>query len=91
MTGAARFLLVANPAAGGTDGDVVADVQARLEAAGGTVTRAEGDDAALDAALAGITEGQVVNSDVHADAGYRTNLARVAAKRAIQAALSRAG
>jgi YegS/Rv2252/BmrU family lipid kinase len=45
------YLVVANPAAGGTDDDLVRDVHARLAAAGGTVTPVEGDDAALDAAL----------------------------------------
>jgi YegS/Rv2252/BmrU family lipid kinase len=45
------YLVVANPAAGGTDVDVVGRVHARLEASGARVTPVEGDDAALDAAL----------------------------------------
>jgi YegS/Rv2252/BmrU family lipid kinase len=45
------YLVVANPEAGGTDDDVVREVHARLAAAGGRVTPAEGDDDALDAAL----------------------------------------
>lgn len=50
-----------------------------------------GDDAALDAALSAVADSVVVNSDVHASAEYRAHLARVAAKRAIQTALGRAG
>ncbi|MGE0442580.1 MAG: xanthine dehydrogenase family protein subunit M [Gemmatimonadales bacterium] len=50
-----------------------------------------GDDAALDAALSAVADAVVVNSDVHASAEYRAHLARVAAKRAIQTALGRAG
>jgi carbon-monoxide dehydrogenase medium subunit len=50
-----------------------------------------GDDAALDAAVAGVTRGITVNGDIHASAEYRGHLAKVAAKRAIALALSRAG
>jgi len=45
------YLVVANPDAGGTDETVVADVRARIEAAGGRVTLVEGDDAELDTLL----------------------------------------
>ena len=50
-----------------------------------------GGDAELDAAVAGVANGITVNSDIHASAEYRSHLARVAAKRAIALALSRAG
>lgn len=46
-----RCLVVANPAAGGTDDAVIRDVHTRLEGFGGTVVAAEGDDDALDAQL----------------------------------------
>ncbi len=45
------YLVVANPEAGGTDEEVVADVRARLEAAGAPVTPVAGDDDELDALL----------------------------------------
>jgi YegS/Rv2252/BmrU family lipid kinase len=45
------YLVVANPAAGGTDDTVVGDVLARLEAAGDPVDLVEGDDTELDARL----------------------------------------
>jgi carbon-monoxide dehydrogenase medium subunit len=50
-----------------------------------------GEDGELDAALSAVADSVVVNSDVHATAEYRSHLARVAARRAIQTALSRAG
>ena len=50
-----------------------------------------GEDAELDAAVAGILNGIEVNADIHASVEYRSHLARVAAKRAIQTALGRAG
>lgn len=55
------------------------------------VVGTHGDEAALDAAVAGVANGIVVNNDIHASAEYRSHLARVAAKRAIALALSRAG
>lgn len=55
------------------------------------VVGTHGGDAELDAALLAVADSAVVNSDVHASAEYRAHLARVAARRAIQTALSRAG
>ena len=55
------------------------------------VVGTHGDDAELDAALSAVADSQIVNSDIHATAEYRAHLARVAAKRAIQIALGRAG
>lgn len=55
------------------------------------VVGTHGGDAELDAALSAVADSQVVNSDIHATAEYRAHLARVAAKRAIQKALERAG
>lgn len=55
------------------------------------VVGTHGGDEELDAALTAVADVAVVNSDVHASAEYRAHLARVAAKRAIQTALSRAG
>jgi carbon-monoxide dehydrogenase medium subunit len=52
----------------------------------------QGDDAgAIDQALANLTTGQDVSSDIHASAHYRAHLARVAARRAVLTAFSRAG
>jgi carbon-monoxide dehydrogenase medium subunit len=45
---------------------------------------------AIQAAAASVTEGQVVRSDIHADAEYRAAMAVVHARRAIEAALGRA-
>jgi carbon-monoxide dehydrogenase medium subunit len=50
-----------------------------------------GEDGQLDQAVAGVANGITVSSDIHASAKYRSHLARVAAKRAIALALSRAG
>lgn len=55
------------------------------------VVGTHGDEAALDAAVAGVTNGITVNGDIHASVEYRSHLARVAAKRAIALAMSRAG
>ncbi len=55
------------------------------------VVGTHGEDGELDAALSAVADSQIVNSDIHATAEYRAHLARVAAKRAIQAALGRAG
>jgi CO/xanthine dehydrogenase FAD-binding subunit len=55
------------------------------------VVGTHGEDGELDAALSAVADSQIVNSDIHATAEYRAHLARVAAKRAIQTALGRAG
>jgi aerobic carbon-monoxide dehydrogenase medium subunit len=47
--------------------------------------------AAIDAALANLTKGVTVNADIHAPADYRTRLAKIAARRAVMSAFSRAG
>jgi len=49
------------------------------------------DQAALEAATASLTAGRDVNSDIHAPAAYRAQLARVVARRAIATAYGRAG
>jgi len=51
----------------------------------------QADDPALSAAVANVTAGITVNNDIHASTEYRSHLARVAAKRAIALAYSRAG
>lgn len=51
-----------------------------------------GDDtAAIDAALGGLTKGIHVNADIHASADYRTQLAKIAARRAVMSAFARTG
>ena len=56
---------------------------------GSALAPAEMDSAALDAAVASITEEIDVNSDIHADAEYRAAMAREMAKRAIRVAIAR--
>ena len=45
--------------------------------------------ASIDAAASHATDGQTVNADIHADRDYRTRMAAVFTRRAIQAALAR--
>jgi carbon-monoxide dehydrogenase medium subunit len=52
-------------------------------------TTGSGDDVTTAAALA--VGGRAVNSDIHASAAYRTAMATVYTRRAIQAALARLG
>jgi carbon-monoxide dehydrogenase medium subunit len=58
--------------------------EAALEGSGG-------DDGAIAAAVAAVTDGQFVNGDIHADPTYRAAMAKVMAKRAIELARARLG
>ena len=49
----------------------------------------DGSASAIAAAAAHATDGVTVNSDIHADAAYRTAMAVVYTRRAIEAALGR--
>ena len=51
----------------------------------------DGSTASLAAAAAHATDGVEVNSDIHADAEYRTAMAVVYTRRALEAGLSRLG
>jgi carbon-monoxide dehydrogenase medium subunit len=55
------------------------------------VVGTHGEEADLDRAVAGVTAGVTVSSDLHASTEYRTQLAKTAAKRAISVAYDRAG
>jgi carbon-monoxide dehydrogenase medium subunit len=55
------------------------------------LTGSDGSAAAIAAAAAHATDGVTVNSDIHADREYRTEMARVFTNRAIEAALARLG
>jgi carbon-monoxide dehydrogenase medium subunit len=56
-----------------------------------SLTGSDGSAAAVAAAAAHATDGVTVNSDIHADREYRTEMARVFTIRAIEAALARLG
>jgi aerobic carbon-monoxide dehydrogenase medium subunit len=63
----------------------------RAAAAEAALAGRSGDDAAIEAAVALITEGVSVSADIHADAEYRAAMARVMATRAIELARARLG
>jgi aerobic carbon-monoxide dehydrogenase medium subunit len=63
----------------------------RAAAAEAALARSSGDDAAIQAAAALVTDGVSVNADIHADAEYRAAMARVMATRAIGLARARLG
>jgi len=63
----------------------------RATAAEAALTGSTGDDAAIAAAVDKVTEGQIVNGDIHADPTYRAAMAGVMAKRAIELARARLG
>ena len=67
----------------------VGDHAYRATAAEAALTGTAGDDAAIAAAVASVTEGVLVQGDIHADASYRAAMARVMAKRAIELARAR--
>jgi carbon-monoxide dehydrogenase medium subunit len=69
--------------AGVSDRPYIADVAG--------VVGTHGEDSDLDRAVAGVTNGVTVSSDIHASTEYRTQLARTAAKRALALAYDRAG
>jgi carbon-monoxide dehydrogenase medium subunit len=63
----------------------------RASAVEKALTGSDGSAAAIAAAAAHATDGVTVNSDIHADREYRTEMARVFTIRAIEAALARLG
>jgi carbon-monoxide dehydrogenase medium subunit len=65
----------------------VAEVPYRAAA----VERALAGDGDAAAAASHATDGRTVNSDIHADAAYRTAVAAVVVRRAIEAARARLG
>lgn len=68
----------------------VAEAPYRALAAEAALAGSPGDPAALAAAAALVTSGRTVLGDPHADAGYRTHVAAVVARRALEAACARA-
>ena len=69
----------------------VGPVAYRASAVEKALTGSDGSAAAIAAAAAHATDGVTVNSDIHADREYRTEMARVFTIRAIEAALARLG
>ena len=69
----------------------VGDVAYRASAVEAALIGSSGDATAIAAAAAHATDGVTVNSDIHADATYRAEMARVETRRAIEAALAAAG
>ena len=83
---------------GGTGGPIVfstvaitgvADVAYRAADVEKAMTGSDGSAAAIEAAASHATDGITVNGDIHADATYRTAMAAVYTRRAIEAALAR--
>jgi carbon-monoxide dehydrogenase medium subunit len=66
----------------------VADVPYRAKSAEQALLGTDGSAAAVAAAAALVTEGRVINSDIHAAADYRAAVAQVYARRAIEAAIA---
>jgi aerobic carbon-monoxide dehydrogenase medium subunit len=66
----------------------VGDVAYRAAAVESALVGTPGDEAAIAAAAAHAADGVTVNSDIHADATYRAEMARVETRRAIEAALA---
>jgi len=69
----------------------VGDHAYRARAVESALAGSDGSTASLAAAAAHATDGIAVNSDIHADAEYRTAMAAVYTRRALEAALSRLG
>ena len=67
----------------------VGDAPYRAKAVEAALVGTKGDPAAIAAAAAHATDGVTVNGDIHADAAYRTAMAAVYTRRAIEAALVR--
>jgi carbon-monoxide dehydrogenase medium subunit len=67
----------------------VGDVAYRASGVEGALLGSDGSAAAVAAAAEHAVHGITVNSDIHADAAYRTAMARVLARRALDAALGR--
>lgn len=68
----------------------VGEVAYRAKGVEQALLGSDASEAAIAAAAARATEGQQVNSDIHADAEYRAAMAAVFTRRAIEAALARA-
>ena len=66
----------------------VGDVPYRATAVESALLGSDGSAAAIAAAASHATDGQTVASDIHADAGYRTQMAAVYVRRAIEGALA---
>ena len=69
----------------------VADAAYRAAAVEAALIGTDGEVAAIAAAAAHAADGVMVNADIHADAPYRAEMARVETRRAIEAALAAAG
>ena len=67
----------------------VGEVAYRAKAVEAALVGSDGSAAAVAAAAAHATDGVTVNSDIHADREYRTRMAEVYTRRAIEAALGR--
>ena len=67
----------------------VGDVAYRAKAVEEALMGSDGSPAAVAAAAEHATDGQTVNSDIHADRDYRARMAVVYTRRAIEAALGR--
>jgi carbon-monoxide dehydrogenase medium subunit len=69
----------------------VGEAPYRAKAVEAALVGTKGDASTIAAAAAHATDGVTVNGDIHADAAYRTAMAAVYTRRAIEAALSRLG
>jgi aerobic carbon-monoxide dehydrogenase medium subunit len=67
----------------------VGEVAYRAKAVEAALLASDGSAASVAAAAAHATDGQTVNGDIHADRAYRTQMAAVYTRRAIEAALGR--
>jgi carbon-monoxide dehydrogenase medium subunit len=67
----------------------VGEVPYRAKAVESALIGSDGSSAAVAAAAAHATDGQTVNSDIYADSAYRSKMAEVYTRRAIDAALGR--
>ncbi len=67
----------------------VGEVAYRAKAAEAALAGTDGSAAAIAAAAAHATDGVTVNSDIHADRAYRTHMAAVYVRRALETALGR--
>jgi carbon-monoxide dehydrogenase medium subunit len=67
----------------------VGEVAYRAKAVESALTGSDGSAAAVASAAAHATDGQTVNSDIYADRAYRSKMAEVYTRRAIEAALGR--
>jgi len=67
----------------------VGEVAYRAKAVEAALAGTDGSAAAIAAAAAHATDGVSVNSDIHADSAYRTRMAEIYARRALEVALGR--